>query len=331
MLTLVNGSVCRNSTLALGAGDGIQVSEDASAGLHVFKNVQAYGNAKQGLNLVDVRSPVLQISHAWGWFIDAYGAAGAKVSAYDVDFSVLPVTEYRTPDGSTPDLFVGTTSTMPDTFLNQNLNGTSVSESLTGASGNDTLDGKAGDDKLYGLGGDDVLIGGAGGDVLDGGAGIDTASFASATACVTMDMLFPKVKKGNAKGDTCISIENLVATFCGAMIEAISSAAAREMTCFTADRAWMLCTAASASIRSSFNRLTSHLHPQATLFMTSPAGRTKSICAASIRMSVRGGIKPLRILRVRRSLVRLAKRVPGECEANRCSSPSMSAPLLIWP
>lgn len=50
LLKLVDGSKCINGTLSLGAGDGIQVSEDASAGLHTFVNVVCLYNEKQGLN-----------------------------------------------------------------------------------------------------------------------------------------------------------------------------------------------------------------------------------------------------------------------------------------
>lgn len=49
-LTLVDGSICKNSTLRLGAGDGIQVSEDAAATLYTIRNVQCLDNDKQGLN-----------------------------------------------------------------------------------------------------------------------------------------------------------------------------------------------------------------------------------------------------------------------------------------
>lgn len=50
VLTKVDGSHCLNSTLALGAGDGIQVCEDAGLGPHTFTNIYCSGNAKQGLN-----------------------------------------------------------------------------------------------------------------------------------------------------------------------------------------------------------------------------------------------------------------------------------------
>lgn len=50
VLTKVDGSRCLNSTLALGAGDGIQVCEDAGNGPHTFTNVYCSGNVKQGLN-----------------------------------------------------------------------------------------------------------------------------------------------------------------------------------------------------------------------------------------------------------------------------------------
>ena len=63
--------------------------------------------------------------------------------------------------------------------------------------GNDILDGGIGADQMWGGKGndtlrggadDDILIGGAGADALDGGAGNDTASYATSTAAVTVDL-----------------------------------------------------------------------------------------------------------------------------------------------
>ena len=68
------------------------------------------------------------------------------------------------------------------------LDGAAGDDTLTGGAGNDTLIGGDGDDTLLGGDGDDVLDGGAGFNELDGGAGIDTASFASATAGVVIDL-----------------------------------------------------------------------------------------------------------------------------------------------
>lgn len=102
------------------------------------------------------------------------------------------------------------TTPPPPVVTDQTLNGGSTSDTLTGADGNDTLDGKAGNDFLYGMAGNDTLIGGAGADVLDGGDGVDTASYATATSGLTVNMLTPSSNTGDAYGDTYINIENLI-------------------------------------------------------------------------------------------------------------------------
>ncbi len=68
---------------------------------------------------------------------------------------------------------------------------------------------------LSGFDGNDQLIGGAGNDVLNGGTGSDTASYATATAGVTVtidDLNFPSggpQDTGGAGSDTLVDIENL--------------------------------------------------------------------------------------------------------------------------
>ena len=111
-------------------------------------------------------------------------------------------------------------------FLTFFIRGTGVG-TYDGIAGNDTLDGGAGVDTLYGDGGDDILIGGAGADKLYGGAGDDTASYAGATAGVTVNLggtkynesgnvdsdsaknIFIKGVGGDAAGDLLNSIEHL--------------------------------------------------------------------------------------------------------------------------
>ena len=110
---------------------------------------------------------------------------------------------------------------------------------LAGDVGNDTLRGDAGNDILYGDGriivdthstgtsgpivtytdvsllpfglvaGDDVLEGGDGDDTLDGGGGSDSASYASATGAVQVDLTFG-FASGAAGDDTLVSIENFL-------------------------------------------------------------------------------------------------------------------------
>jgi uncharacterized protein (DUF2141 family) len=93
------------------------------------------------------------------------------------------------------------------------------SDSLIGTAGMDILNGNGGDDVLAGGADEDVLNGGAGvdsmdggagDDVLDGGAGSDTASYASATAGVTVNLaLLTQQNTGGAGVDQLLGIENL--------------------------------------------------------------------------------------------------------------------------
>lgn len=108
---------------------------------------------------------------------------------------------------------------------------------LAGDSGNDTLSGGADNDVLYGdgriivdthgtgtsgpittyadvatlgdPGGDDILEGGDGDDTLNGGGGSDSASYATATGAVEVDLTFGAAS-GAAGDDTLISIENFL-------------------------------------------------------------------------------------------------------------------------
>ena len=87
------------------------------------------------------------------------------------------------------------------------LTGDASANVLRGQDGNDNLHGLAGADQLFGLAGDDTLEGGPGGDALDGGDDTDTASYAGASAAVTVDLDDPANNTGAAAGDTFTSIE----------------------------------------------------------------------------------------------------------------------------
>ena len=81
---------------------------------------------------------------------------------------------------------------------------------LYGRGGNDVLYGGNGEDALYGESGNDTLDGGAGNDSLDGGDGIDTASYASATSAVTVNLAITVAQATGGSGmDTLAYIENL--------------------------------------------------------------------------------------------------------------------------
>jgi Ca2+-binding RTX toxin-like protein len=88
--------------------------------------------------------------------------------------------------------------------------GTTLADSLHGTSSGDSMNGNAGNDTLSGGAGNDTIDGGAGNDLLDGGTGNDTASYASATAAVTVSLALTSAQNTLGAGtDTLSNIENL--------------------------------------------------------------------------------------------------------------------------
>jgi len=86
----------------------------------------------------------------------------------------------------------------------------SAIENLIGSAFDDALTGDGGANVLTGGNGNDVLAGGLGNDTLTGGAGTDTASYATATAGVTVSLALTIAQDTIAAGsDTLSSIENL--------------------------------------------------------------------------------------------------------------------------
>ncbi|WP_085584946.1 retention module-containing protein [Pseudomonas sp. R25(2017)] len=82
---------------------------------------------------------------------------------------------------------------------------------LNGGDGNDVLTAGSGNNELHGGAGNDLLYSGPGNDLLDGGSGIDTASYAHATAGVTVNLsLLGAQNTVGAGTDTLTGIENLV-------------------------------------------------------------------------------------------------------------------------
>ncbi|MCW5736630.1 MAG: FG-GAP repeat protein, partial [Enhydrobacter sp.] len=93
---------------------------------------------------------------------------------------------------------------------NDVLDGGTGKDVANGGDGDDTLNGGAGADTLAGGNGDDTLDGGSANDLIDGGAGTDTATYASATASVAVDLAIGGAQNtGGAGIDTLIGVENL--------------------------------------------------------------------------------------------------------------------------
>ncbi|MBT9571271.1 MAG: type I secretion C-terminal target domain-containing protein, partial [Pseudomonas umsongensis] len=81
---------------------------------------------------------------------------------------------------------------------------------LTGTAGDDTLVAGNGDAIIHAGDGNDLLYSGLGNDLLDGGTGIDTASYAHATAGVTVNLGETGAQDTFGAGtDTLTAIENL--------------------------------------------------------------------------------------------------------------------------
>ncbi len=92
------------------------------------------------------------------------------------------------------------------------VDGAGGDDKINGSAFDDDLLGGAGNDNIIGGGGQDVIEGGAGNDIIDGGVGIsDVASYASATAAVTVNLQLAVAQNtGGAGIDTLIGIERLV-------------------------------------------------------------------------------------------------------------------------
>ncbi|NBB47172.1 hypothetical protein GVN24_02675 [Rhizobium sp. CRIBSB] len=88
--------------------------------------------------------------------------------------------------------------------------GTSDNDILTGTGDPDELYGLAGNDTLNGGNGDDYLVGGAGADILTGGGGIDTASYATSSSAVSINLNTGVGSGGDAEGDIYVGIEHVV-------------------------------------------------------------------------------------------------------------------------
>ena len=102
-----------------------------------------------------------------------------------------------------------------DTLIGNNginrINGAVGNDVIYGEGGDDTLDGGSGNDTLYGGDGDDFIDGGFNDDYIDGEGGSNYASYASASAGVTVNLSIVGAQSTGAAGgiDTLVNIQNL--------------------------------------------------------------------------------------------------------------------------
>ena len=94
---------------------------------------------------------------------------------------------------------------------NDTIDGGDGNDIIDGEIADDTIFGGIGNDNIYGNNGNDIIDGGAGDDIINGSANTDTASYASATAGVTVSLLMQGAMQNTvgAGKDTLIEIERL--------------------------------------------------------------------------------------------------------------------------
>ncbi|HEX9180216.1 MAG TPA: calcium-binding protein, partial [Burkholderiales bacterium] len=91
------------------------------------------------------------------------------------------------------------------------INGTNLNDTLNGTATDDQIFGLAGNDTISGDLGNDLIDGGAGDDFMDGELGVDTLSYASASAGVTVSLAIKTAQNtGGAGIDTFSNFENLI-------------------------------------------------------------------------------------------------------------------------
>jgi len=97
------------------------------------------------------------------------------------------------------------------TARDDTITGSGRGDIIEGLGGDDLLSGGSGADSLLGGHGSDLLIGGRGNDTLDGGDGWDTASYADATAGITVGLGLASPPATGASGiDQLFGIEALI-------------------------------------------------------------------------------------------------------------------------
>jgi Ca2+-binding RTX toxin-like protein len=97
-------------------------------------------------------------------------------------------------------------------------------ENVTGSAFADVLTGDGGANVLSGGGGGDLLEGGSGADIVVGGDEFDTASYASSSAGVTVNLATGIHSGGDAAGDSLMSIENVTGSAFADVLTGDSSA-----------------------------------------------------------------------------------------------------------
>ncbi|VVN42897.1 retention module-containing protein [Pseudomonas fluorescens] len=189
-------SVNGGAFIAIADGQTITATSDATYRIHITNTPDGPGHSGKGSENYTLTMTV-NYSGAHDVTPDYHGPYTASDNHGGSDSAVVTIS-YQ--DGHT---LVGTAD---DDVL---VAGTGDNLIHAGG-GNDVLTAGSGNNTLHGEAGNDLLFSGSGNDLLDGGTGNDTASYAHATARVTVDLgLAGAQATGGAGTDTLTAIENL--------------------------------------------------------------------------------------------------------------------------
>ncbi|WP_052960536.1 Ig-like domain-containing protein, partial [Pseudomonas fluorescens] len=183
--------------LSIADGGTITAGADGTYQIHVTNIANTSGGNKNGAENYDLTMTV-NYAGAHEVTTDYHGTYTANDNHGGSDSANLTIS-YQ--DGHT------LTGTSGDDIL---VAGTG-NNIINAGDGNDVLTAGSGNNELHGGAGNDLLFSGPGTDILDGGTGIDTASYAHATAGVTVDLsLLGGQNTFGAGTDTLTGIENLI-------------------------------------------------------------------------------------------------------------------------
>jgi VCBS repeat-containing protein len=136
--------------------------------------------------------------------------AGAQDSAPDFHGTYTASDNHGGSDSAAVDITYQAGHTLTGTSGDDVLIAGTGNNVINAGEGNDLLTAGSGNNEMHGGAGNDLLFSGPGNDWLDGGTGNDTASYAHATAGVTVNLsLFAAQNTVGAGTDTLTGIENL--------------------------------------------------------------------------------------------------------------------------
>ncbi len=189
-------SINGGAWIALADGQTLTATSDSTYQIHIT-NIDngGPGNSGQGAENYEL---TMTVNYAGAHITpDAHGTYTASDSHGGSDNAAVTIT-YQ--DGHT------LTGTAGDDVLVAGA-GNNV---INAGDGNDVLTAGSGNNEMHGGAGNDLLYSGAGNDLLDGGTGVDTASYAHATAGVTVNLgVLGAQNTVGAGTDTLTAIENL--------------------------------------------------------------------------------------------------------------------------